>query len=163
MFQGASTAFAGSVGLFQASQAGGSTTFAPGNQVLAASFTGLPRVGHEAALQRSSRAADGTPLHLRMDGPGFSGLDVPQFEEFPGSGRVFAAGTSMPKLEFTVFVPTAEFFRAMRVNVAAQDLQAQFNVDPGDNGLERFITATRRQNFLIPPRRHRAFPLVEFT
>jgi hypothetical protein len=26
---------------------------------------------------------------------------------------------------------------------------------------ERFLTATRRQNFLIPPRRHRAFPLVE--
>jgi hypothetical protein len=47
--------------------------------------------------KRSSRAADGTPIHLRMDGP----------------------------------------------------------------GLERFLTATRRQNFLIPPRRHRAFPLVE--
>ena len=30
-----------------------------------------------------------------------------------------------------------------------------------DNGLERFLTATRRQNFLIPPRRHRAFPLTE--
>jgi hypothetical protein len=27
-----------------------------------------------------------------------------------------------------------------------------------DNGLERFITATRRQNFFIPPRRHRTFP-----
>jgi len=25
-------------------------------------------------------------------------------------------------------------------------------------GLERFITATRRQNFLIPPRRHRVPP-----
>ena len=30
-----------------------------------------------------------------------------------------------------------------------------------DNGLERFLTATRRQNFLVPPRRHRAFPLTE--
>jgi hypothetical protein len=30
-----------------------------------------------------------------------------------------------------------------------------------DNGLERFITATRWQNFLVPPRRQRAFPLVE--
>ena len=26
-----------------------------------------------------------------------------------------------------------------------------------------FVTATRRQNFLTPPRRHRSFPLVEFT
>ena len=40
-------------------------------------------------------------------------------------------------------------------------LVQQFGVDPDDNGLERFLTATRRQNFLIPPRRNRAFPLVE--
>jgi len=39
----------------------------------------------------------------------------------------------------------------------------QFNVDPDDNGLERFITATRRQNFLCPPRQNRSFPLTEFT
>ena len=61
------------------------------------------------------------------------------------------------------FVPTSEFFRVMRANSAAQDLQKQFGVDPDDNGLERFMTATRRQNFLIPPRRHRSFPLVELT
>ena len=52
----------------------------------------------------------------------------------------------------------------MRVNQAAQDLQNQFQGgDDEDNGLERFITATRRQNFLTPPRRHRSFPLVELT
>jgi hypothetical protein len=28
-------------------------------------------------------------------------------------------------------------------------------------GPAAICTATRRQNFLIPPRRHRAFPLVE--
>jgi hypothetical protein len=32
-----------------------------------------------------------------------------------------------------------------------------------DDGLERFISATRRQNFLCPPRRHRSFPLLELT
>jgi hypothetical protein len=83
-----------------------------------------------------------------MDGAGFDNLDVPD-------------GSKQPKLEFTAFVPTAEFFRVMRVNAAALDLQAQFGVNPADNGLERFITATRRQNFLVPPRRHRAFPLLE--
>jgi hypothetical protein len=36
-------------------------------------------------------------------------------------------------------------------------------VDPTANGLERFITAARRQNYPIPPRRHRAFPLAELT
>src|SRR5262245_8958953 len=106
------------------------------------------RMGHEQCLQRSSRTADGRPIHVRNDGPGFDALDVPD-------------GTKQPKLEFMVFVPTAEFFRAMRVNQASLDLAAKFNVAETDNGLERFITATRRQNFLIPPRRHRAFPFAE--
>jgi hypothetical protein len=51
----------------------------------------------------------------------------------------------------------------MRRNQAALDLVKANNVAPDDNGLERFLTATRRQNFLIPPRRHRAFPLLEKT
>jgi hypothetical protein len=125
-------------------------------------FTGLPRIGHESALQRSSRAADGTPMHIRMDGPGFSGMDVPSFQTFPTGGTTVPAGTNQPKLQFIIFVPTAEFFRQMRGNAAAQDLQVQHKVDPDDNGLERFITTTRRQNFLVPPRPVRAFPLVEF-
>jgi hypothetical protein len=113
-------------------------------------FQGQPRMGHESALQRSSRAADGTPIHVRMDGPGFNSMDVP-------------GGSQQPKLQFTVFVPTAEFFRVMRVNQASLDLVKQFGVADEDNGLERFLTTTRRQNFLVPPRRHRAFPLVELT
>ncbi|HEX6468969.1 MAG TPA: hypothetical protein VF069_07705 [Streptosporangiaceae bacterium] len=108
------------------------------------------RVGHLSTLQRSSRAADGTPIHIRMDGAGFDNMDVP-------------GGANTPKLEFTVFVPTADFFANMRRNQASRDLQQQFNIPDADNGLERFITATRRQNFLCPPRRNRSFPLVEFT
>jgi hypothetical protein len=72
-------------------------------------------------------------------------------------------GSNQPKLQFTVFVPSAEFFRVMRVNQASLDLTNQFGVLQADNGLERFMTTTRRQNFLVPPRRHRAFPLVELT
>jgi hypothetical protein len=106
------------------------------------------RMGHLSTLQRSSRAADTTPIHIRMDGPGFDSMDVPN-------------GSNQPKLQFTIFVPSADFFATMRVNQASLDLQAKYDVDPSDNGLERFITATRRQNFLVPPRRHRAFPLVE--
>lgn len=106
------------------------------------------RMGHLSTLQRSSRAADGTPIHARMDGPGFDNMDVPD-------------GSNQPKLQFSIFVPTADFFTTMRRNQAAQDLSAQFAVPQSDNGLERFITSTRRQNYLIPPRRHRAFPLVE--
>ncbi len=109
---------------------------------------GERRMGHLSCLQRSSRAPDGTPIHLRMDGPGFDAMDVP-------------GGTPLPKLQFTMFVPTADFFRTLRISQASLDLQDKYSVSPTRNGLERFITATRRQNFLVPPRRHRAFPLVE--
>jgi hypothetical protein len=102
------------------------------------------------------------PLHIRNDGPGLSSLDV-------------IDGSTQPTLEFTIFVPTSEFFRLMRVNSASLDFVkagqgggTATSVAPGieaadanDDGLERFTTATRRQNFLIPPRRHRAFPLLE--
>jgi hypothetical protein len=107
-----------------------------------------PRVGHLSALQRTSRAVDGTPIHIRMDGPGYDNLDVPD-------------GSVQPKLQFTIFVPTSDFFSTMRASQAAADLMHKYNMAQEDNGLERFITATRRQNFLIPPRRHRSFPLVE--
>ena len=109
---------------------------------------GERRMGHLSCLQRTSRAAAGTPIHLRMDGPGYDAMDVPD-------------GTAQPKLQFTIFVPSAEFFRTLRTSQASLDLQRKYGVRPEDNGLERFITATRRQNFLIPPRRHRAFPLTE--
>jgi hypothetical protein len=123
---------------------------AEGINTLADATTGQTehRIGHISCLQRSSRTAAGAPIHLRMDGPGFDGMDVPD-------------GTEQAKLQFTVFVPSADFFTTMRTNQASLDLQKEFGVDPDDNGLERFITATRRQNFLIPPRRHRAFPFAE--
>jgi hypothetical protein len=33
--------------------------------------------------------------------------------------------------------------------------------DPGQ-GFNSVLTTTHRQSFLVPPRRHRAFPLVEY-
>jgi len=153
VFQGTDTAMLG------AQDAAG--TFTPTNATLSATTTGEHRFGHEQALQRVSRASDGTPLHIRADGPGLDTMDVPSFETFPGSGSFQAAGSYQFKLQFLVYVPTATFFAQMRTAQAAQDLQSEFNVNAGDQGIERFITATRRQNFLVPPRRHRAFPLVE--
>jgi hypothetical protein len=137
--------------------------FTPANARLGATFTGKPRIGHEAALQQVSRAGDGTPLHIRADGPGFDGLDVPAFRTFPGAnGTNVPAGSSQFKLQFLIYVPTADLFARMRTAQAAQGLEQEFlDGQSDDNGLERHITATRRQNFLVPPRRHRAFPLLE--
>jgi hypothetical protein len=52
-------------------------------------IAGEHRMGHLSCLQRVSRAADGTPIHLRMDGPGFDSMDVPD-------------GANQPKGQFTI-------------------------------------------------------------
>jgi hypothetical protein len=108
------------------------------------------RIGHVSQLQRSGRTADGRPIHLRIDGPGFDAMDT-------------KTGRNTPKLQFSGFFPSADFFATLRRNQASVDLLNEFRLDEEDHGLERFITATRRQNFLIPPRRHRAFPLIELS
>ena len=82
-------------------------------------YQGERRTGHLATLHRSSRAADGTPIHIRADGPGFDALDVPD-------------GTSQPKLQFCVFVPSADFFATMRRKQASLDLVNRYKVDPDD-------------------------------
>jgi hypothetical protein len=113
-----------------------------------AHFDGERHLGHTSALQRTSRGTDGSPIHIRADGPGYDSLDVP-------------GGGSLPKLHFSIFVPSAAFFATMRRSQASLDLAQKYNVPSQNLGLERFLTATRRQNYLVPPRRHRAFPLVE--
>jgi hypothetical protein len=111
-------------------------------------YDGKPHIAHTTALQRTSRAPDRKPLHIRADGPGFDSLDVPD-------------GSQQPKLHFSIFVPTAAFFATLRRSQASLDLAQKYGVPAENLGLERFLTATRRQNFLVPPRRNRAFPLVE--
>lgn len=106
------------------------------------------RMGHISQLHRSGRTDDGRPIHLRIDGPGFDAMDT-------------TTGRNTPKLQFSGFFPSADFFATLRRNQASVDLLDEFDLEEEDHGIERFITATRRQNFLIPPRRHRAFPLIE--
>jgi len=108
------------------------------------------RMGHLSQLHRTGRSTDGRPIHLRIDGPGFDTMDT-------------TTGRNTAKLQFSGFFPSADFFADLRRSQASVDLLQEFALEEEDHGLERFITATRRQNFLIPPRRHRAFPLIEFT
>jgi hypothetical protein len=108
------------------------------------------RIGHVSQLHRSGRTSDGRPIHLRIDGPGFDAMDT-------------TTGRNTPKLQFSGFFPSSDFFSTLRRNQASLDLLDQFDLEEEDHGIERFITTTRRQNFLIPPRRHRGFPLIELT
>jgi hypothetical protein len=123
-------------------------SYQPGSNVSPGVNSAHKVLGHISCLQRSSRAADGTPLHIRVDGPGFDTMDVPD-------------GSLQPKLHFSALVPTADLFRRMRISLASRDLVQQYQIEVGDQGLEPRTTATRRQNFLMPRRAHRAFPLLE--
>ncbi|MDQ2743647.1 MAG: hypothetical protein M3Z66_15330 [Chloroflexota bacterium] len=105
------------------------------------------RVGHLQSLQRVTRTADGSIVPQRIDGPGFDAMDVPD-------------GSVQPKLQFSAFVPSAQNFAKARLAAGAPDL-CPARVPNSLNGIEPFMTATRRQNFLCPPRKHRAFPLLE--
>jgi hypothetical protein len=50
-------------------------------------------------------------------------------------------GRNTPKLQFSGFFPSADFFADLRRNTGAVGLLQQFNLAEGDHGLERFITA----------------------
>ena len=115
--------------------------------------SGERRMGHLSTLQRSSRASDGTPMHLRVDGPGFDPMDVPDGSSRAGGRSCTSASSCRPRTSYPPGCGAARprwTWWAKYIGVAEQD-----------NGLERFLTCTRRQNFLVPPRRHRAFPLTE--
>jgi hypothetical protein len=73
VFQGADAARLGAI------DANGAATLTTSNDP-DKTFGGQRRLGHEVCLQRSSRAADGTPLHIRMDGPGFPSSSSPDLQ-----------------------------------------------------------------------------------
>ena len=107
---------------------------------------------NEAAIKaiNAKEKLDITVLLVRDNAQAFDAMDTTN-------------GRNTPKLQFSGFFPSSDFFSALRTSQASVDLLNQFALDEEDHGLERFITATRRQNFLIPPRRHRGFPLIELT
>jgi hypothetical protein len=105
-------------------------------------------IGHNEAVQRGSRTPQGQALQLRVDFNTMDALDVSSAAPTPG-------------VHFLAFTPGAPIFHRSRMGMDATDLASRYNLAPSTNGINAFIHATRRQNFLVPPRRHRAFPLVE--
>jgi len=70
-------------------------------------------------------------------------------------------------MHFAVFVPTSGKFHIARLAMDGvlpdgTNLRVDpYNISDSANGINATIRATHRQNFLIPPGRHRSFPLVE--
>jgi hypothetical protein len=129
-------------------------------------------IGHSAAIQTASRLRDdvhgadgtvyraGTAVPQRADA---NTLDNPFFwsarPEIDGMASGAAAG-----VHFVVFHPTSDdFARTRRAMDGVFTDGTRIPLERGDpgQGINSVLTTTHRQNFLVPPRRRRSFPLVE--
>jgi hypothetical protein len=135
-------------------------------------FRRLGRIGHSSSLQTTSRLQEdvrgrdgvlyrkGTAVPHRAD---FNTLDNPFFwsadPERDGMADGPAAG-----VHFVVFNPTSDDFNRTRLamdGVLPDGTTLPFEPRARGQGLNSVLRTTHRQNFLVPPRRHRSFPLVE--
>jgi hypothetical protein len=135
-------------------------------------FKKTGRIGHSAAIQTTSRlgqdvvAADGavykagTAIPHRAD---FNTLDNPFFwSATPEEDGM--ADTPVPGVHFVVFNPSSDDFHRNRLAMdGVLPDGPKLPVAPRDRGqgINSILRTTHRQNFLVPPRRHRSFPLAE--
>ena len=126
-------------------------------------------IGHSAAIQTTSRLdrdfvahdgtvyVKGTAIPVRAD---FNTLDNPfaWSENLDEVGEVPAGG-----VHFVVFNPTGDDFRRNRKAMDGElpDGKIAFEPRARAQGFNSVLSTTHRQNYLVPPRRHRAFPLAE--
>jgi hypothetical protein len=126
-------------------------------------------VGHNGMLQQATRLTEDTTDNYGRLRP--KGTAVPIREDFntidnpfawPDSGQGAVAG-----LHFAVFVPASRLFHKARMAMDGYTLDKSTRSpstmnDTIPNGINQYMMATHRQNYLVPPRAHRSFPLVEF-
>jgi hypothetical protein len=103
-------------------------------------------LGHNETVQRGSRTPQGQALQLRVDFNTMDPLD---------------SSSPHPGVHFMAFTPGSEIFHRSRRAMDATTIAGRYAIPHAANGINSFIRASRRQNFLVPPRRHRAFPLTE--
>jgi hypothetical protein len=141
-------------------------------ELLRRQFKKTGRFGHSASIQATSRldrdvvGADGT-LYPKgtaipqradfntLDNP-FAWTAQPQFDKFTTEP---AAG-----VHFVVFNPSSDDFERNRLamdGVLPDGTKLFVPPRTRAQGFNSVLTTTHRQNFLVPPRRHRSFPLAE--
>jgi hypothetical protein len=125
-------------------------------------------LGHNALLQHATRLAGvtydnygrrfalGTPVPLRED---FNTLDDP-FAWAPTP----VGPTNKPGLHFVAghhLVHRARMAMDGVMPDGTNSRPAPYGIPDQDMGINAKVTASHRQNYVIPPRRNRSFPLVE--
>jgi hypothetical protein len=130
------------------------------------------RIGHSSSIQPTSRldrdfvAEDGTVYHR--------GTAIPQRVDFNTLDNPFALSANPERdklqdaaaagLHFVVFNPTSDDFHRNRLamdGVFPDGTRMPFGKRSREQGFNAVLQTTHRQNFLVPPRRHRSFPLAE--
>jgi hypothetical protein len=135
-------------------------------------FKETGRFGHSASIQITSR------LQHDFVGPNGivypKGTAIPQRADFNTLDNPFAfsADHAVDKfttdpiagVHFVVFNPSGDDFERNRLamdGVLPDGTKLEVNPRSRAQGFNSVLTTTHRQNFLVPPRRHRSFPLVE--
>jgi hypothetical protein len=129
-------------------------------------------IGHSGAIQSASRL----PRSVRgPDGTVYPrGTAVPQRADFNTLDNPFAWTADSKRdgfrkgaaagIHFVSFQPTTTFFERVRLAMDGRFADGEHlyfeRRDPGQ-GINRVLRTTHRQNFVVPPRAHRSFPLVE--
>jgi hypothetical protein len=135
----------------------------------------LHMAGHNSALQMATRLGADTLDNygrLRKKGTGvperedFNTLDNPFTWYVDADGNVQQPPANQPGLHFAVFVPTSGKFHIARTSMDGilpdgTNLRTQYGLTDADIGFNSEMQATHRQNYLVPPRAHRSFPLTE--
>jgi hypothetical protein len=130
------------------------------------------RIGHAGAVQVASRldrdvvAHDGTIYRKGTAVPhraDFNTLDNPfAWSAHPLRDRFDARQT--PGVHFVVFNPSSDDFRRVRLamdGILPDGVRLEFPARSIGQGVNSVLRTTHRQNFLVPPRAHRSFPLSE--
>jgi hypothetical protein len=102
----------------------------------------------------------GTTIPVRGD---FNTLDNPFHYTSDPTGDHFST-TPSAGLHFLMFQPTIGIFNSVRLAMDGHFPGETLPVSPHSThaGINSVLQTTHRQNYLVPPRRHRSFPLAEF-
>jgi hypothetical protein len=130
------------------------------------------RIGHSSAIQTSSRLQRD---HVGPDGTVYKrGTAIPQRADFNTLDNPFDWSSRRdvdqmqpgPRagLHFVVFNPSSDDFHRNRLamdGVLPDGTRLPLEARERNQGFNSVLRTTHRQNFLVPPRRHRSFPLAE--